>query len=618
MRFFWFFLTLLALSSWQLPAWAGQLVFWEFNTQRRQLQFRTNERVQPQAQLIPDPSRLVIDLPGTVLGSSTVNRSYGGKITSVRLGQFAPDVTRLVVELAPGYTLNPDQIKFEGRSPTDWVVDLPEPELIPALPPTQAVPELFNNAPALSNPTPSNPNNNNQANLPTSGEESFLNDLLRVTQQGLLLNIEPRPGSRITSEQKGDRLEFTLRDLQLPRSLENQILEINRYKVRQIKFEQPSRTEARITLNLEPGSPKWRALYTTYGDGGLVFLPEGGTANLGDRGATGAITIPAQQGTTAQSQAQPQQTIVEALDLARNSTQLVIRGNNRLQGNGSWNRNAGQYQIRIDNARLAEPVRGPQWGGDSPISRIAIRQETSNSVLVQIEPAAGVEIGNLTQPNDQFLVLDLNRPQALVVPPASAAPPSQSQATLPNFRPPRSNILVMIDPGHGGRDPGAVGIGGLQEKNVILPISQEVSRILQQNGVSVRLTRDTDYFVSLEGRTQLANSANADLFVSIHANAISMSRPEVNGLEVYYHQSGKVLAETIHRNILRRIQMRDRGVRTARFYVLRNTSMPSALVEVGFVTGREDAPRLNDPAFRSQMAQAIAAGILEYIQNNVR
>lgn len=60
-RFFWFFLTLLTLSTWQLPAWAGQLVFWEFNTQRRQLQFRTNERVQPEAQLIPDPSRLVID-----------------------------------------------------------------------------------------------------------------------------------------------------------------------------------------------------------------------------------------------------------------------------------------------------------------------------------------------------------------------------------------------------------------------------------------------------------------------------------------------------------------------------------------------------------------------------
>jgi N-acetylmuramoyl-L-alanine amidase len=132
------------------------------------------------------------------------------------------------------------------------------------------------------------------------------------------------------------------------------------------------------------------------------------------------------------------------------------------------------------------------------------------------------------------------------------------------------------------------------------------------------MTRDTDYFVSLEGRTVLANNAGADLFVSIHANAISMSRPEVNGLEVYYYRSGKTLAETLHRSILGNIQMRDRGVRTANFYVLRNTSMPSILIEVGFVTGREDAPRLSTPAFRSQMAQAIAQGILQYIQTNVR
>ncbi|MBV5260381.1 N-acetylmuramoyl-L-alanine amidase [Synechococcus moorigangaii CMS01] len=607
MRFFWFFLTLLTLSTWQLPAWAGQLVFWEFNTQRRQLQFRTNERVQPQAQLISDPSRLVIDLPGTVLGSSTINRTYGGTITRVRLGQFSPDVTRLVVELAPGYTLDPDQIQFEGRSPTDWVVNLPEPEPIPAAPPSQGTPELLNNSPSSNAPP---------------GEESFLNNLLRVTQQGLFIDLEPRPGSRITTERKGDRLEFTLRDLQLPRNLEAQTLNINRYRVRQIQFEQPSRTEARITLNLEPGSPPWRALYTTYGDGGLVLLPNGGTTNLSSRD-TGAIAIPTPQASTAPSPPEPQaqQTIVEALELARNNTQLVIRGNNRLQANGSWNRNEGTYQIRINNARLAQPVRGPQWGGDSPISRIAIRQENANTVLVQIEPANGVTVGNLNQPNAQFLALDLNRPQAaspLFVPPATNAPPAQAQNPVPSFRPPRSNIVVTIDPGHGGRDPGAVGIGGLQEKNAVLPISQEVARILQQNGIGVRMTRNTDVFVSLEDRARQANAANADLFVSIHANAISMSRPDINGFEVFYFQSGRGLAESIHRNVMRRISIRDRGVKTARFYVLRNTSMPSALVETGFVTGREDAPRLNDPAFRSQMAQAIAAGILEYIQNNVR
>ena len=176
--------------------------------------------------------------------------------------------------------------------------------------------------------------------------------------------------------------------------------------------------------------------------------------------------------------------------------------------------------------------------------------------------------------------------------------------------------MVIIDPGHGGRDPGAVGIGGLREKDVILPISLEVARILEQQGIQARLTRNNDNFISLEGRTNMANSLNADLFVSIHANAISMSRPDVNGLETYYFQSGRNLANVIHRNILQRLNIRDRRVRQARFYVLRNSRMPSVLVETGFVTGREDAARLGDPNFQRQMAQGIAAGIVEYVRTN--
>lgn len=175
----------------------------------------------------------------------------------------------------------------------------------------------------------------------------------------------------------------------------------------------------------------------------------------------------------------------------------------------------------------------------------------------------------------------------------------------------------MIDPGHGGRDPGAVGIGGLQEKNVILPISRRVAALLEQNGVQAVMTRSDDRFISLRGRTDMASRARANLFVSIHANAISLSRPDVNGVETYYYSSGQRLAQTIHRSMLQSTGMRDRGVKRARFYVLRNTSMPAVLVEVGFVTGREDAPRLSDPRFRDQMAEAIARGILQYVQQNL-
>jgi N-acetylmuramoyl-L-alanine amidase len=176
----------------------------------------------------------------------------------------------------------------------------------------------------------------------------------------------------------------------------------------------------------------------------------------------------------------------------------------------------------------------------------------------------------------------------------------------------------MVDPGHGGPDPGAIGIGGLQEKGIVMSISQQVASLLEQQGVQAVLTRTGDSDLDLEPRVAMAERMNANLFVSIHANAISMSRPDINGLETYYYSgpSSARLAQTIHNSILQGVDIQDRGIRTARFYVLRRTSMPSVLIEVGFVTGRDDAVKLSNPTYQNQMAQAIARGILQYLQQN--
>ncbi len=194
---------------------------------------------------------------------------------------------------------------------------------------------------------------------------------------------------------------------------------------------------------------------------------------------------------------------------------------------------------------------------------------------------------------------------------SAAAPAVASTPSLPPI--PRGATVVVIDPGHGGRDPGAVGIGGLQEKQINTTISNRVQQQLQAAGITVLMTRSSDVFVELDARAQFANRAGADLFVSIHANAISMSRPEVNGLETYYFSSGERLARSIHSAVLRNVNMRDRGVRQARFYVLRYTTMPSVLVETGFVTGAEDAARFRDPAAVNRIADGIARGILDYL-----
>jgi N-acetylmuramoyl-L-alanine amidase len=173
---------------------------------------------------------------------------------------------------------------------------------------------------------------------------------------------------------------------------------------------------------------------------------------------------------------------------------------------------------------------------------------------------------------------------------------------------------VIVDPGHGGKDSGAPGIGGLLEKDVILPIGKRVAAILEQNGIKAVMTRDADYFVDLKPRVDLAERVNATLFVSIHANSVD-ARPDVNGLEVYYYDSGYNLAEVVRKSILQSIPtIKDRGTRKARFYVLRKSSMPSILVETGYMTGREDNPRLGSRAYQDQMAEAIARGVLQYLR----
>lgn len=240
-----------------------------------------------------------------------------------------------------------------------------------------------------------------------------------------------------------------------------------------------------------------------------------------------------------------------------------------------------------------------------------IQQTDSNTVAISVRPAAGVQITELNQPTAQLLSLQLQRAESNnAPPPRTNYPPSQN----PGIR--NGRAVVIVDPGHGGRDVGAVGIGAIREADIVLDISLQVAQLLEQQGVQAILTRSDDREIDLEPRVQLAERVNATLFVSIHANAIDMSRPEVNGIETYYYSNGERLAATIHNSMLQSTGSRDRGVRQARFYVLRKTSMPAVLVETGFVTGAEDAPKLANAAYRQRMAEAIARGILQYIQQN--
>ncbi|MEX0271220.1 N-acetylmuramoyl-L-alanine amidase [Leptolyngbyaceae cyanobacterium UHCC 1019] len=278
-------------------------------------------------------------------------------------------------------------------------------------------------------------------------------------------------------------------------------------------------------------------------------------------------------------------------------------------------------QPSTSNSKLAYRVvvNGSDAAKVSAVAPGAFRTTVNGQTVIQVglfqEQGKAIELQQ---------ILNRNNLQAMILPMQASEVPSRQPAptTNPSRNPnpiaapiPKSGITVVIDPGHGGGDPGAVGIGGLQEKEVVLSVSQQVVALLKQKGVNAVMTRSRDQEIELAPRVQFAEQANADVFVSIHANAFTASRPDVSGIETFYYAGeGQSLARSIQTNLVQALGARDRGVKQANFYVLRNTPMPSALVEVGFVTGAEDAARLANPSDRTRIAQAIARGILQYVQ----
>lgn len=283
------------------------------------------------------------------------------------------------------------------------------------------------------------------------------------------------------------------------------------------------------------------------------------------------------------------------------------------------------------------PQRSRSLRGSGAIREVRIGQPTPNTtrLVLEFQPGTRLDPNTLrlvgTAPDrwrmefrglerPVLLALgegDIDRPIARVPAPGPAFPTASAPLSadgLPVV--PRNRFRVVIDPGHGGPDPGAVGIGGLREKDVVMDVSLQVAQLLQARGVMVTMTRSSDIDLDLPPRVSIANRSGANAFVSIHANAISMARPDVNGVETFFFSGGpsRSLAGALQRRMMAISPgTRDRGVKQGNFFVIRRTVMPAALVEMGFVTGAIDAPRLANPQFRRTMALAIAAGILDFL-----
>ena len=214
----------------------------------------------------------------------------------------------------------------------------------------------------------------------------------------------------------------------------------------------------------------------------------------------------------------------------------------------------------------------------------------------------------------------------------TAVQPLLSPARYPRGKKIRS---ICLDAGHGGKDPGNKE-GSQFEKKYTLLLAKEISGLLAAAGLKVSLTRNRDTYVELDSRPEFANRRKADLFVSLHFNSADVNG--VKGSEVYcmtpayasstnargegsetgtypgnrFDSRNVVLAYEIQKSLVNNLGIEDRGVRRARFAVLRGAEMPSALVEAGFMTHPSESKRIYDPAWRRELARSIVAGILSY------
>ncbi|MEM7726538.1 MAG: N-acetylmuramoyl-L-alanine amidase [Cyanobacteria bacterium P01_A01_bin.45] len=626
-------LTTLVLSS---PARAGKLTSWRFDSSRNQLEIKTDSAVQPKAQIIFNPTRLVIDLPGVDFNQPQLKQVVGNNIRNIRIAKFQSDITRIVIELKPGYQLDPKGVKFVSLTPRNWRVQLPSPKKIQSSLTNKISHRLNSEKSSRSNSdnlAAINSQKLDAAKKSTIAQASNKTQIekIQVTADGFFLgtNSNKKPKIKVKRSRDRETINVDISDAILSPSLLQQDMSIRRHGVNSIKFTQleTEPPKVRLTLAVDKKSPDLRA--NANSSGGIIIIPTV-PVNKVSNSSSNLNSDEDEDENSSQSDTSESNTplisgiaTIESVEINSASSQLLIRADKSVSASGGWDRRSGLYRITVNNATLARNVRGPRLSANSPVLKVRLQRKDSRTVIISIQPSAGVSIGQLNQVKNELLAIELRRNRSSIIRkpnfPSSRYPSPMTRRRsrqLPSSVSPipRGRMVAIIDPGHGGKDPGAIGIAGLREKDVILPISIRVGQILQRNGIQVIMTRNSDYFVSLQGRVDIAERANASVFVSIHANSVGLSRPDVSGLEVYYYRSGYNLAKVIRSSVLQGVNVRDRGVRRARFYVLRKTSMPAILVETGYVTGREDAAKLASPQYREKMAQAIADGILQYLK----
>jgi len=297
------------------------------------------------------------------------------------------------------------------------------------------------------------------------------------------------------------------------------------------------------------------------------------------------------------------------------------------------------------------------------VDRIRIAQKNHSTVRVAIDlDFTKIKRHHVWYLLDPFRIIVDIYPQDPTLPPQSTTPPQAAKPAKEGYSLARQLGLgiqrIVLDPGHGGKDPGCIGKNGLQEKTIVLDVCLELKKLLSTHqGLEVILTRETDIFLPVESRPVIANQKRADIYISIHANSIPNKKrsgvqtfylnfsqdPSVNAIAAQENatstktigemkdiiktivQNSKIveskeLAEIIQKNLVHSLfegynDVKDLGVKGGPFWVLIGGEMPSILVEISHLSNNKEAERLKTSQYRRLIAKGIYDGIMDYMES---
>lgn len=301
--------------------------------------------------------------------------------------------------------------------------------------------------------------------------------------------------------------------------------------------------------------------------------------------------------------------------------------------------------LDLQHARIDPAVANSYEIKDGLLTRIRAAQNDRNTVRVVLDFASFQRYQVVPNPDGSHIVIDVYGSKKAEQPKQPMIVDGDNNA--------KERRIIMIDAGHGGKDPGAIGPGGIREKDVVLKVALRAATLLRQAGYDVVMTRDNDTFLELYERTGLAAKARADLFLSIHANASESSTPfgfstyylakpsdasaqkvaarennvtvaQLGELEVLLQElafsknseGSHVFAKLSHNAVVAQIRklppFHDMGIKSAPFYVMYGAQMPSILMEVGFVSNHKDARKIASSDFADKVARGLVEGVRKY------